>query len=99
MSILEDFKNLYQRLYGHWIENREIELESIKIIGSNTLHKEDYTIVKGEAYSPNPADHISSWQGQEWLHIPSYKRESLKPGAFVSGPAIVGSNTGTPLFL
>jgi 5-oxoprolinase (ATP-hydrolysing) len=32
--MLENFKNQYQKLFGHWVENRMIEIESIRVLGS-----------------------------------------------------------------
>ncbi len=41
-NIPETFRNKYEKIYGHWIENRDLEIESIKVIAAEKDDKERY---------------------------------------------------------
>ncbi len=93
--IVESFKTLYEKKYGHWLNNGIIEVESLKLIAASRektiLSKEDSAI----PYFPDSAQIVSTYTGSEWEDIPSYNWEILNPGAEITGPALVLSNNST----
>lgn len=92
---IPDFKRLYQKLYGHWIDNRAIELESIKVVAA--------VEVTNPSLEPNDYDvHEATPQGKapgifdgEQQNANIYRWEGLRPGAQLSAPAIVTSENST----
>ncbi len=89
--ILKSFRNKYEKIYGHWIENREIEIESIKVIAAEKPEKESFNSDQAPAYIPDPAKYQKSWFDNAWMDIPVYIWEDLKSGADIKGPALVVS--------
>jgi 5-oxoprolinase (ATP-hydrolysing) len=94
-SILHDFKLQYENLYGHWIENREIEVESIKVAGCNVKNAHSYDLYNPDEYKAHSQHSHSCWVRDKWQTIPSFDRALLKPGAVIKGPAVIGSLTST----
>ncbi|WOK06219.1 hydantoinase B/oxoprolinase family protein [Imperialibacter roseus] len=89
------FKSKYEELFGHWVENRAIEVESIKVkvsalkISANGVARQ----VKAYAASSQKTKEITH-QGKQ-LTAQLYDWELLLPGAKIEGPAILASNTST----
>jgi 5-oxoprolinase (ATP-hydrolysing) len=81
-QLVEDFRRAYVRVYGHWSDDRTIEVESVRVVAS----------VRGTEF---PAATGKSRQGRSEAEyrnhagIPVYRRESLVPGDPVRGPAII----------
>lgn len=93
-DIIEAFKKKYVSIFGHWIE-REVEIESIRVIASvrSQLRSEDTMTV---------TRYVPTAEGKQWMLTTEkkvvgkiYRWESLKPGAYIVGPALVTSNNST----
>ncbi len=93
-DIIEAFKKKYVSIFGHWIE-REVEIESIRVIASvrSQLISEDIMTVRR---------YVPAAEGKQWMFTTEkkvagkiYRWESLKPGAYIVGPALVTSNNST----
>ena len=95
LSILQHFKQQYESLYGHWIENREIELESIKVAGCNIKNVQSEDIDNLDEYEPQSQGSHTCWIRDKWETIPSFDRALLNPGGVIEGPAVIGSITST----
>jgi len=93
--IIKSFKALYENKYGHWLNKGVIEVESLKLIAASReksiFTKQDPLI----PYSPDPGQTVKSYTGSEWDDVPSYNWELLKPGAEITGPALVLNNNST----
>ncbi len=91
----DEFKKQYEALFGHWVENRAIEVESIKVKVSAKATLEQ---ALESAIIPYTADSERSkkiiHQGIEVL-APLFDWEQLSPGATISGPAMLASRTST----
>jgi 5-oxoprolinase (ATP-hydrolysing) len=91
-NFLTDFKSKYVKTYGHWIDNREIEIESIRVIAAEIL--ENKTRASGvkaslKSYTPLP-HHFNKCLCQEKdVNIPVYLRDELDEGACLTGFALV----------
>ncbi len=96
-NLQKDFKAAYTQLYQHWIANRTIEVESIKIItaiDSPSFQKATPDIPT--AYTPDPSHALRSFSGGTWHDTtPVYVWESLNEGAYFNGPALLVSNFST----
>jgi len=86
---LKDFKNKYLSIYGYWPENREIEVESLRVIASARDDKELSSSTKVEKYKPVFSHNIKSLVKGGWVNIPVYIYDELMPGASVKGPALI----------
>jgi 5-oxoprolinase (ATP-hydrolysing) len=89
LQALQDFRTKYEGIFGHWAENRKIELESVRTIASSKKKDIALTGVPEERYNPEPAHFLLSDRGDEQIEIPVYKREDLLPGAEIEGFSIL----------
>jgi 5-oxoprolinase (ATP-hydrolysing) len=89
------FKGKYEELFGHWVENRAIEVESIKVKVS-ALRTGDHA--GAEQVIVHPAQSLRTkeitHQGKQ-LPAQLYDWETLSPGAKIEGPALLASKTST----
>ena len=89
------FEAAHRQLYGFADPNREVVIDalSVEAIGSPPPFPER----AGEfvATDPSPVDQVSMWSGGQYRSTPFYRRDGLKPGQTISGPAIIAENTGT----
>ncbi len=88
-EIKENFQQAYQNLYGHQSENREIEIESIRVIASEKETNAHPESTKPESYSPEASHQLSAYVQGAWQSVPVYIREALAPGAAIEGFALL----------
>lgn len=82
------FRHEYEKIFGHWVDNRTIELESIKVVA--VLETPDHSAKNThtpKAYFPKPDHHFRG--------MPVFTRETLAPGAEIYGPALLTSEHNT----
>ena len=96
-DLLPLFREHYTRMYGHWTENREIEVESIRVVASEKETDEALVGLPEETYEPEPAKLISSYSEGVWSNIPVYDRKDLRTGAQVTGNALLIDQYSTTL--
>ncbi|MCE7862050.1 MAG: 5-oxoprolinase [Bacteroidetes bacterium CHB5] len=91
-KLTAQFKIKYKAIYGHWVQ-REIEVESVRLVAR----------VKGQAlkssspirkYKPLSQLKQKIWAGK-WVNAAVYQWEKLRPGAIISGPALIVSLNST----
>jgi 5-oxoprolinase (ATP-hydrolysing) len=95
LMVTEIFREKYEALYGYWIDNRGLELESIKIILEAEGMPTKKASNKAMPYIPQPKKHIKPYFGAESLAV--YHWEQLQPGALIKGPALLVSLNATTL--
>ena len=86
----ELFRQKYIEIYGHWLDNQTIEVESVKVVGAVKNGHHNEATDRHPAYYPKPMG-AGSW-GDE---VPLFSWEHLKPGAVISGPALITSANST----
>lgn len=94
-SIRKRFEKKYKSIYGHWINDREIELESIRlvlVVQDNAKSKKQLTAKK---YKPQPLKHTQIFSYGRQKKTSVYQWEQLRPGAHIIGPALVVSQNST----
>lgn len=95
-NVLEDFKEAYQKLYGHWLDGHEVEIESLKLIAGVEIEQDIDTVEGIETYyQPSAGFFQPSFTDNEWVTTPVYQWETLKAGARITGPAILLSHNTT----
>jgi 5-oxoprolinase (ATP-hydrolysing) len=88
-DLIEEFRTEYLRLYGHWTENREIEVEAIRVVASERHRDPEPTELPEKTYTPAPSKTTRSYGGGQWRDIPVFNRSELKEGALVQGYALL----------
>ncbi len=94
-SIRALFQKKYKAIYGHWLADREIELESIRLV----LCVEDERVAKRrrptKTNRATPAKQSRIYFNGVWKKTGVYLWEQLKSGAIIKGPALVVSKNST----
>lgn len=95
-SNLEDlkirFQKAYEEQYGHWVENRQIELEAIRVIASekrSTKSGNDFEDSSEKSEDVTPFRTSEIIYNGEPQKTDLYLRESLKPGMQLKGPTLI----------
>ena len=91
------FINRYKKVYGHWLGELDIEVESIRMIVTAAKQKEIGVAVKKKSYAPTPEKLKEIYLSGLWKKCPVFKWENLLAGAQIKGPALVLSNNSTVL--
>jgi len=89
------FREQYQALFGHWIENRPLEVESAKVIAAAQAADLVPAGAATTPYVPTPYGQGRLFAGGAWQTVPMYRWPDLKPGAELVGPALLVSPTST----
>lgn len=89
----EKFKKTYEEQYGHWVENREIEVEAIRVIAAEQKAGCDSEILstanhynRGNGSASKKSTII--YHGKEHA-AEVYTSNSLQPGIKLQGPALI----------
>lgn len=93
-NIEKAFEEKYRHLFGHFAENRAIEVESIKVIAASQIAEQWPTVANVEKYRPTPVSHLQPLFEPE-QRIAVFDWEQLKEGAEITGPAILLNPTST----
>lgn len=87
-QLIRDFHLQYEKLYGHNVSNREIEVEALRVIASvdkqNTLYSNESFV----NYSPEPSSILEN-------QTPVFVRNKLNAGANFEGPALFPDSFST----
>jgi 5-oxoprolinase (ATP-hydrolysing) len=88
-SIRREFEQRYAQLYGHQPVDRDVELESVRVVASSVPEAEQPAPFETSPSSATEPWHLRTWVDDGWREIPAFDRESLAPGAHLAGPALV----------
>lgn len=89
LQVIHDFRTKYEAIFGHWSENRTIEVESIRTVASGKREEESRPSTPLKQYVPSPAHSIRSNLEGDWIEIPVFRRKDLLPGAEINGFALL----------
>ncbi len=87
-NLVSDFKEQYQKIYGHTVANREIELETLRVVASVQNKDSAQSQTQKNQYSPSPSFYSQN-------QTSGFVRDKLDAGATFSGPAIFADNFST----
>jgi 5-oxoprolinase (ATP-hydrolysing) len=89
IDLQETFRAEYERIYNHWIDDRDIEVESIRMIVSEIGDEPAKSVFQKTDEKPvfQKLRSIDYRGGR--TELPVYNREDLKGGTSVQGPALV----------
>lgn len=94
-AIESAFKARYEKIYGHWLEDRVIELESIRVAAQVRQPAEKQSNKAYKVYEPSFYKEQEMYAAGTWRRHGVYRWESLMPGAQIAGPALVISQNST----
>lgn len=99
-KIISDFHHLHQQVYSYSETNEVVEFVNVRVrvIGKNptlTIKPDSNGAHTPEAAKKGIRDVY--FNGIGWQKIPIFERESLHPGALISGPCIVEEAISTTL--
>ena len=89
------FQKKYESLFGHWLEEKEIEVESVKVSVAVKGHNTPILTRVSKKYAPRSLKKQKLYAGRSWKKVPVFRWENLKVGAQLTGPAIIVSNNST----
>jgi 5-oxoprolinase (ATP-hydrolysing) len=89
------FRNSYMKMYGYWIEGREIEVESIRV-RLEIKGQDELSVYKSKKkYKPDPINRRKIFVSDRWMVAGVFLWEGLQPGATIDGPSLIVSNNST----
>ncbi|WP_321371345.1 hydantoinase B/oxoprolinase family protein [uncultured Draconibacterium sp.] len=80
-QLVPDFHEKYQKVYGHTVSTRTIEIEAIRVLAA-------IEIADNEALTSAKTSYIPETLKKTINGTPVFVREHLKPGAQLKGPAL-----------
>jgi 5-oxoprolinase (ATP-hydrolysing) len=95
VNVQNPFRKKYESIFGHWIDNREIEVESLKVMLSISQASPPKAASYKKTYKPVAAKtsiyHSQAIQSK----IKIFCWEKLEAGAMISGPSMIVSQNST----
>ena len=87
-KLISDFKEQYQKIYGHIVFNRDIEVETIRVVASVQTRNNETKQSSAEQYNPEPTFSTQN-------NFNGFVRKELRTGASFYGPAIFADSFAT----
>jgi len=94
-GVLARFQKRYKSIYGHWLSDRDIEIESIRLVLCVKEKEQTKRKTVGKRYKPMPEKISKIFFNGKWKMTGVYLWENLKPGAIIQGPALIVSQNST----
>lgn len=94
-DVIEAFKTEYTNLYGHWLDNLAIEVQSIKLIASANFSMPEEDMDQVEASDGVPSGTQMTLIDGSIQTVPTFKWENLSTGAVIQSASVVSSNNTT----
>ena len=96
-QMLSDFEEAHHRRFGFVARERGLVVEalSVEAIGGTEADIDPEVASPVSHEEPALRDQVRMYSGGEWRDVPLYRRNELKAGQAVSGPAIIIETTGT----
>ena len=92
-QLKKQFRKRYTQVYGHYLPQRVVEVESIRVLVKEGKRKGSKTGNQPRRYAPVAASRL--FMAGTAKTQPVYDWESLLPGAYMEGPALVISRNST----
>ncbi|MBP9925543.1 MAG: hydantoinase B/oxoprolinase family protein [Cyclobacteriaceae bacterium] len=94
-SVKSEFKTKYKSIYGHWLSDREIEVESIRLILAVKQAKPINRRSRTNLHIPQSLKQTKIFEAERWRQMNVHRWENLVAGAIIKGPALIVSNNST----
>ncbi len=89
IDLMESFWFNYEKIYGYYTENKNIEVESIRVLAGEADREDQPPAGEMNLYKPEPSRWIDSWVAGNWEPVPVFLRKDLDPGASIEGFALL----------
>jgi 5-oxoprolinase (ATP-hydrolysing) len=83
------FAAAYREIYGYAPKGRAIEVESLRAVASQQAVPADAAPAPAEPFLAAHGSVRRCWLGAGWAEVPVFERTDLRPGAVLTGPALV----------
>lgn len=94
-SVVNQFRTNYKRIYGHWLADRSIEVESMRVVLSVRQKRQRVKKRVLKWYKPVDLHQAEIYVQGARRKADLFQWESLQPGAAIKGPALVVSRNST----
>jgi len=91
----EAFREVYRQTFGHEPRDHPIEVESIRVTATGSVHLPLPLPQPSLRSLPPAADQHRLWGRGRWHQVPVHNRDDLPPGARVPGPALLRARHAT----
>lgn len=86
-ALLPTFREKYLALFGHYPDNRPVEVESVKLIAANRMPSVEKERKERPPFKPSPVTYQSAYLDDH--PVPVFYWKDLLEGARINGPAIL----------
>lgn len=93
-SVPKLFRQRYTSIYGHWTD-RALEVESLRVVASIGQEPRYGSQKSARTYRPSALKSIKTYSSGRIRPCSVFRWEDLRPGAEISGPALVISGNST----
>jgi len=88
-NVYENFRRTYTTEFGHWIEDRSVEVESIRLIASEKRKAVGAESKPTQYQNAAPDGFTEIWLGNRFREVPFFHTKNLKSGHELPAPALV----------
>lgn len=88
-ALKDSFKKAYKQHYGHWVTDRNVEVESLRVIASTHAGKMHNPGAAAGGRGTEPIRRKPIQFDGKQLQTPVYWRADISPGVVVKGPALI----------
>jgi 5-oxoprolinase (ATP-hydrolysing) len=89
LDLLQAFRDRCAQVFGHALENRAVEVESLRVVLRDRGAADQRAAPIEKAERARAASGARARFGGEWIDADVFERTNLQPGDFVDGPALV----------
>ena len=75
--------------FGHWIEDRTVEVESLRLIASEKMQETERLPTPEKYEKPDPAGVTEIWLDDQFQEVPCYHTDDLIRGHEIAAPALI----------
>ena len=94
-TIIKAFIEKYKKVYGHWMEGRDIEVDSIRIVMAEKEEGIQSQKQTQKKYTPQSKRTKSIFFTDGWKLSSVFRWEDLNAGAVINGPSLLISQNST----
>jgi 5-oxoprolinase (ATP-hydrolysing) len=94
-SFAHEFERLHRQLYGHVFAGRPLEIVAVRVELVGAMDKPPEIVARAVDHAPDPETHVDAVFAGSSQSCGVFRRESLRPGARISAPALIIEETST----
>jgi 5-oxoprolinase (ATP-hydrolysing) len=88
------FESKYRTVFGHWQEDRRIEVESLRVGVSSKVHEDFRMESDAVPARPRESGRVRAYIEGRWESVPAFERRDIARGAGLEGPALIFERYG-----